>query len=252
MSRRIAVSPTALALLLPASRSLLRRPYHLSSAFQQSVQAAAPRTRPSYISAPTETSGPLLSRRPDRELPSLKRSYIWLKTVPMFIALIAASALAIFNYQKSSSSTVNSILYALRTNDTSRQMLGDEIYFATKVPWISGELNQLHGKIDISFWVKGNKAKGKVRFVSVRKRRAGFVSFATRTYHNHTDRRRSSKLWSGVCRQKMAKSFICSINLMAKILFKNRTTNKDIFGVASPLLRIISCSLARVSVYKLL
>jgi Cytochrome oxidase complex assembly protein 1 len=70
---------------------------------------------------------------------------------------------------------VNSILYALRTNDTSRQILGDEIYFASKVPWISGELNQLHGKIDISFWVKGKKGKGKVRFVSVRKRRDGFV-----------------------------------------------------------------------------
>jgi len=123
----------------------------------------------------------------------LKKSYIWLKTLPLFIALIAASALAIFNYQKSSSSTVNSILYALRTNDTSREMLGDEIYFASKVPWISGELNQLHGKIDITFWVKGNKGRGKVRFVSVRKRRDGFVSFATRLYHNHTDQHRSSR-----------------------------------------------------------
>jgi cytochrome c oxidase assembly factor 1 len=122
-----------------------------------------------------ENSGPLLSRRPDRELPSVERTYTWLKTLPLFIALITASSLAIFNYQKSSSSTVNSILYALRTNDTSRQILGDEIYFASKVPWISGELNQLHGKIDISFWVKGNKGKGKVSFVSVRKRRAGFV-----------------------------------------------------------------------------
>jgi cytochrome c oxidase assembly factor 1 len=71
---------------------------------------------------------------------------------------------------------VNSILYALRMNEASKQVLGDEIYFASKVPWISGELNQLHGKIDISFWVKGSKGKGKVRFVSVRKRRNGFVS----------------------------------------------------------------------------
>jgi cytochrome c oxidase assembly factor 1 len=195
ISRRLAVSPTALSLHRPASRILLLRPYHLSSVFQQSLPATTPRTRPSYIPAPTETSGPLLSRRPDRELPSLKKSHIWLKTLPLFIALVAASALAIFNYQKSSSSTVNSILYALRTNDTSRQMLGDEIYFASKVPWISGELNQLHGKIDITFWVKGNKGKGKVRFVSVRKRRNGFVSFASRIYHHHhTDQRRSSRL----------------------------------------------------------
>jgi cytochrome c oxidase assembly factor 1 len=99
-----------------------------------------------------------------------------LKTLPIFIALITVSSLAIFNYQKSTSSTVNSILYALRTNETTREILGDEIYFASKVPWISGELNQLHGRIDISFWVKGKKGKGRVRFASVRKRRDGLVS----------------------------------------------------------------------------
>jgi cytochrome c oxidase assembly factor 1 len=173
ISRRVlSQSATCLA---PASRTILRRPYHLSSAFKQSAQPATSQPRSPYIPAPTENSGPLLSRRPDRELPSVEKSYTWLKTLPLFIALIAVSSLAIFNYQKSSSSTVNSILYALRTNVTSREILGDEIYFASKVPWISGELNQLHGKIDISFWVKGSRGKGKVRFVSMRKRRDGFV-----------------------------------------------------------------------------
>lgn len=168
-------------LLPPASHPLLRRPYHLTTLLQQSPQAATSQTRTPYIPAPTASSGPLLSRRPDRELPSLKKSHIWLKTLPLFIAIIAASSLALFNYQKSSSSTVNSILYALRTNDTSRDILGEEIYFNSKVPWISGELNQLHGKIDISFWVKGKKGKGKVRFVSVRKRRDGFVRCSSRS-----------------------------------------------------------------------
>jgi cytochrome c oxidase assembly factor 1 len=175
ISRRILVSQDAATCFSRASRPFLRRPYHLSSALRQSLQSATAQPQPPYIPAPTETSGPLLSRRPDRELPSLKSSHTWLKTLPIFIAVITASSLALFNYQKSSSSTVNSILYALRTNDTSRHILGDEIYFASKVPWISGELNQLHGKIDISFWVKGKKGKGKVRFVSVRKRRDGFV-----------------------------------------------------------------------------
>lgn len=55
-----------------------------------------------------------------------------------------------------------------------RALLGDEIYFASRIPWISGELNQLHGHIDISFWVKGTKGVGQVRFVSVRKTRDGF------------------------------------------------------------------------------
>lgn len=91
--------------------------------------------------------------------------------MPIFILLCALGSLSIFNYQKSSSSTVSSILYALRTSPKVRQLLGDEIYFNSKIPWISGELNQLHGNIDISFWVKGTKGKGLVRFVSVRRRR---------------------------------------------------------------------------------
>jgi len=47
------------------------------------------------------------------------------------------------------------------------------------MPWISGELNQLHGRIDISFWVKGTKAKGLMRFKSERKFRLGYVSAFT-------------------------------------------------------------------------
>lgn len=84
--------------------------------------------------------------------------------------------LGIFNYQKSSSSVVSSTLYALRTSPQAREILGDEIYFAQKIPWISGEMNQLHGRIDISFWVKGTKTQGKMRFRSIRPDRMSFVS----------------------------------------------------------------------------
>jgi cytochrome c oxidase assembly factor 1 len=116
-----------------------------------------------------------MSRRSDRALPSLTNTPLrtWLKTLPLFILAITLSSLAIFNYQKSSSSTVTSILYALRTNPQARELLGDEIYFASKVPWIRGELNQLHGRIDVRFWVKGTKTQGETRFKSERKRRDG-------------------------------------------------------------------------------
>lgn len=131
------------------------------------------------VPAPKPGSGPLLSRQANRALPPISTGLsptakLWLKTFPIFILLIAASSLSIFNYQKSSSSTVASILYALRTSPKARALLGDEIYFASRVPWISGELNQLHGIIDISFWVKGTKGQGKVRFVSIRRTRQGY------------------------------------------------------------------------------
>ncbi|MCJ1340220.1 hypothetical protein MMC09_005514 [Bachmanniomyces sp. S44760] len=87
---------------------------------------------------------------------------------------MAASTLAIFNYQKASSSIVNATLYALRTSPQARELLGDEIYFRDKFPWIWGEMNQLHGKINIEFGVKGTRAKGLMRFKSTRKTRMGY------------------------------------------------------------------------------
>lgn len=131
--------------------------------------------RRTLVAPPQPNSGPLLSRRADRELPSLGSHRRWLRTIPIFLAIIGVSSLAIFNYQKSSSSIVSSTLYALRHSPKARELLGDEIYFAQQIPWISGEMNQLHGRIDISFWVKGTRGKGKMRFKSTRESRLGYV-----------------------------------------------------------------------------
>lgn len=133
-------------------------------------------SRRSLVSAPRPNQGPLLTRRSDRELPSLNSGRRWMRTLPMFAIIVGASMMGIFNYQKSSSSVVSSTLYALRTSPKARDLLGDEIYFARQIPWISGEMNQLHGRINISFWVKGTKAQGKMRFRSMRENRMSYVS----------------------------------------------------------------------------
>jgi cytochrome c oxidase assembly factor 1 len=147
--------------------------------------------RRTLIAAPKPGQGPLMERRSDRELPSswhsstralrLLNQYIdieqggmrWMRTVPIFLAVLISSTLAIFNYQKSSSSVVSSTMYALRISPKAREYLGDEIYFAHKMPWIWGEMNQLHGKIDIRFTVKGKKNSGMMRFTSFRATRMG-------------------------------------------------------------------------------
>lgn len=98
--------------------------------------------------------------------------------------LVAGSTIAIFNYQKSNSSAVNSTLYALRTSDEARRVLGDEIYFASRIPYIWGTIDQLHGHIDIQFSVKGTREKALMKFKSVRKSRMGMVSFISRYYCN--------------------------------------------------------------------
>jgi len=134
----------------------------------------------SLVAAPMPNSGPIMTRRNDRALPDITPSYyIWLKTAPIFIIIVTASALGIFNYQKSSSPIVAATLYALRTSEVARKELGDEIYFRDLWPWIWGEMNQLHGRVNISFGVKGTKGRGVVRFKSVRKSRMGYVSLAS-------------------------------------------------------------------------
>lgn len=95
-------------------------------------------------------------------------------TLPIFIVSMAAAIFAFFNYQKQESSVVTSTLYALRTNPAVRAELGDEIYFASKYPWIKGEINQVHGRIDIKFWVKGTKRQGEVRLRCKRRGRGGY------------------------------------------------------------------------------
>ncbi|KAI9849326.1 MAG: hypothetical protein M1837_004786 [Sclerophora amabilis] len=132
-------------------------------------------SRRTLVAPPAPGSGPLMSRRSDRALPPLPSRFPrWLRTLPLFLTILTASCLGIFNYQKSSSSVVSSTLYALRTSGKAREALGDEIYFARKIPWIWGELNQLHGRIDIAFRVSGTKGQGLMRFNSRREERLGF------------------------------------------------------------------------------
>lgn len=95
-------------------------------------------------------------------------TFRWRRTMPIFIFLVVGSSLAIFNYQKSSSPVVAGTLYSLRTSAKAREYLGDDIYFKQQIPWISGEMNQLHGRINISFAVKGTKKAGVMRFASHR------------------------------------------------------------------------------------
>lgn len=99
-----------------------------------------------------------------------------LKTFPIFVIAMLITTGAFFNYQKQESSVVTSTLYALRTNPGVRELLGDEIYFASKYPWIKGEINQVHGRIDIRFWVKGTKRQGEVRLRCRRRGRGGLYA----------------------------------------------------------------------------
>ncbi|KAK3321453.1 cytochrome oxidase complex assembly protein 1-domain-containing protein [Cercophora scortea] len=155
----------------------------LEAAFSNSLPRIAARTsriarpatatssvqRQSFSSAPKPGDGPLMERRADRELPDVEaNTFRWSRTLPIFLVICAVSAVAIFNYQKLSSPVVTSTLYALRTNKKAREYLGDEVYFQNQIPYISGEMNQLRGRISIEYAVKGTRNTGVMRFASHR------------------------------------------------------------------------------------
>ncbi|OAQ88765.1 cytochrome oxidase assembly [Purpureocillium lilacinum] len=157
---------------VPASTASLRqcsRPSAASSSTSRTTSwsSRGPAQRRWNTPAPRPGEGPLMSRRADRELPGQTR-FRWSRSLPLFLAVVAVSGLAIFNYQKTSSPIVSSTLYALRTSPRARALLGDDIYFKQPIPWIRGEMNQLQGRIDIYFSVRGSRGAGVMRFASYR------------------------------------------------------------------------------------
>ncbi|KAF1946185.1 DUF1783-domain-containing protein [Clathrospora elynae] len=152
----------------------------VSTAAQSDIKPVVPWKTPTSVWSPENLIPPpkdgeiLLERRPNRALPPIPplipRQVT--RTLPLFILSMTLALFAFFNYQKQESSVVTSTLYALRTNPLVREELGDEIYFASKYPWIRGEINQVHGRIDISFWVKGTKRAGEVK-LRCRRRKGG-------------------------------------------------------------------------------
>ncbi|CAG9938806.1 unnamed protein product [Clonostachys rosea f. rosea IK726] len=146
--------------------------------------------------APRPGDGPLMSRRADRELPDVAQiGFRWRRTMPIFVALIAIASAAMFNYQKSSSPVIASTMYALRTSPRAREVLGEEIYFKHQIPYIHGEMNQMKGRINIWFTVKGTRGWGTMRFVSNRPTHRGM--FETSEWSLETEDGRTINLLEG-------------------------------------------------------
>ncbi|KAL1920954.1 uncharacterized protein VTP21DRAFT_11589 [Calcarisporiella thermophila] len=85
------------------------------------------------------------------------------------ISLWAVGLATAMNYQRLSTSVVTGTLFTVRHDPTAKQALGNNIGYASRWPWISGTVNHFKGRVDVQFDVKGEKAKGRVRFATHRK-----------------------------------------------------------------------------------
>lgn len=107
--------------------------------------------------------------RIDRELPDPTKGKIKqrLQFLGFSVAMVAALTI-IFNYEKTESPIVSNTLYHLRRSPATAQLLGENIEFDGLVPWVHGELNQVAGKVNIRFHIKGDKNAGVVRLIADR------------------------------------------------------------------------------------
>ncbi|GEQ69189.1 hypothetical protein JCM33374_g2860 [Metschnikowia sp. JCM 33374] len=115
----------------------------------------------------------------DRELPDpfadKKKNikYFWAYAVG-----VTVSCVIIFNYEKTQSPIINSVLYCLRRSEAAKQALGPNIGYASSWPWISGELNTVQGNIDVEFKVKGDTDKAMLKMKA--NRESKLVPFAVK------------------------------------------------------------------------
>ncbi|SCU79971.1 LAMI_0B00342g1_1 [Lachancea mirantina] len=86
-----------------------------------------------------------------------------------FGVAIGVSLLCIFNYEKTQSPIISSTLYHLRRSPETRQLLGDNLDFDGLIPWVYGDLNQVAGRVNVTFYIKGSKnLQGMVKLIADR------------------------------------------------------------------------------------
>ncbi|WPK26054.1 hypothetical protein PUMCH_003399 [Australozyma saopauloensis] len=94
----------------------------------------------------------------DRELPDpLKPQRENRRYFVIYAVGVVVSCAIIFNYEKTGSPIINSLMYCLRRSEVAKSSLGDNIGYASEWPWIWGPLNTVQGRIDIQYKVKGDK-----------------------------------------------------------------------------------------------
>ncbi|CAH2355613.1 cytochrome c oxidase assembly factor 1 [[Candida] railenensis] len=140
-----------------------------SQALQQSASSSSASKSPS--SNRTQLKKPTTTRQVtiDRELPDpfafKKQNYYYFTCYGLGVFF---ACVFIFNYEKTTSPVINSVMYFLRRSNYALSALGDDITFAYQWPWIWGTLNTVRGDVDIQFDVKGSKASGVLYLVANR------------------------------------------------------------------------------------
>ncbi|WVO13263.1 hypothetical protein L204_100876 [Cryptococcus depauperatus] len=130
-------------------------------------------------------SGPskprLLYERPSagrRELPKLKSILPFAMALGLLGLGWGLFILHATNSERLASSVLRQVTFQLRNSKEVIAVLGENVrlvddWWTLGSPWISGTINTMQGRVDLSFRMKGDKAAGTVYFTSIRPQEHG-------------------------------------------------------------------------------
>lgn len=82
----------------------------------------------------------------------------------LFWVAMGASMYCLAKYEAVSSPIVSSTLYTLRRSPLASQVLGEDVRFASTIPWISGNPGIAGDSVKFHYRAKGTKSTGTVYF----------------------------------------------------------------------------------------
>lgn len=115
----------------------------------------------------------------ERELPKLKARWpLYLGFGLAGVGAWAAFVLWATNAERLASSVLRQVTFQLRNSAEVAAALGDNVRLEDSVggfgpPWISGSINNMQGRVDLSFRVTGSHGAGTVYFTSIRPKQEG-------------------------------------------------------------------------------
>ncbi|WWC97032.1 hypothetical protein V866_003909 [Kwoniella sp. B9012] len=128
-------------------------------------------------------SGPsrprLIYERPgDRDLPKIRNKLPFVIALGLLGLGWGAFLLHATNAERLASSVLRQVTFQLRNSKEVISVLGENVrlvenWWALGQPWISGTINLMQGRVDLSFRVKGDKGAGTVYFTSIRPQEQG-------------------------------------------------------------------------------
>ncbi|VEU19955.1 DEKNAAC100735 [Brettanomyces naardenensis] len=86
-----------------------------------------------------------------------RKTQFW--TFVVFAVCMSIAVAGIFQYERISCAAMNATMYYLRRSQLARQHLGNEITYSGIIPYISGDLNTMQGRINIKTKVEGDHGK---------------------------------------------------------------------------------------------